>query len=74
MSLIMTYYTYKSKSLWPAVIFHAISNVYIEKILPEFTIKNERAEHWLGENRIMFSIVTFDFGIYFWRNPNTENL
>lgn len=67
MSFIMTYYTFKSKSLWPAVIFHAVSNVYIQKILPPLTIKTEGAEQWLGENGIMFAIITFIFGIYFWR-------
>ena len=74
MSFIMTYYTFKSKSLWPAVIFHAVSNVYIQKILPELTIKNEGMEHWLGENGIMFAIVTCVFGIYFWRKAIKEKL
>ncbi len=74
MSFIMAYYTFKSKSLWPAVIFHAVSNVYIQKILPELTIKNEGTEHWLGENGIMFAIVTCVFGIYFWRKAIKEKL
>lgn len=74
MSFIMTYYTFKSKSLWPAVIFHAVSNVYIQKILPELTIKNEGTEHWLGENGIMFTIVTCVFGIYFWRKAIKEKM
>lgn len=74
MSFIMNYFTFKSKSLWPAVIFHAVSNVYIQKILPELTLKNEGTEHWLGENGIMFAIVTCIFGIYFWRNAIKENL
>jgi membrane protease YdiL (CAAX protease family) len=74
MSFIMTYYTFKSKSLWPAVIFHAVSNVYIQKIMPELTIKNEGTEYWLGENGIMFAIVTFAFGIYFWRKAVKEKL
>jgi len=74
MSFIMTYYTFKSKSLWTAVIFHAVSNVYIQKIMPELTIKNEGTEHWLGENGIMFAIVTFVFGIYYWRKAVKENL
>jgi membrane protease YdiL (CAAX protease family) len=74
MSFIMTYYTFKSKSLWPAVIFHAVSNVYIQKILPELTIKNEGTEYWLGENGIMFAIVTCVFGIYFWRKAIKEKL
>ena len=74
MSFIMTYYTFKSNSLWPAVIFHAVSNVYIQKILPELTIENKGTEHWLGENGIMFAIVTSIFGIYFWRKAIKEKL
>ncbi|WBX71071.1 CPBP family intramembrane glutamic endopeptidase [Tenacibaculum retecalamus] len=74
MSFTMTYYTFKSKSLWPAVIFHAVSNVYIQKIMPELTIKNEGAELWLGENGVMFTIVTCVFGIYFWRKAIKEQL
>jgi membrane protease YdiL (CAAX protease family) len=70
----MTYYAFKSKSLWPAVIFHAVSNVYIQKIMPELTIKNEGTEYWLGENGIMFAIVTCVFGIYFWRKAIKEKL
>jgi len=74
MSFIMSYYTFKSKSLWPAVIFHAVSNVYIQKILPPLTMKTEGTEHWLGENGIMFAIVTCVFGIYFWRKAIKEKL
>ena len=74
MSFIMTYYTFKSKSLWPAVLFHAVSNVYIQKIFPPLTIKIEGTEHWLGENGIMFALITLGFGIYFWRKAVKENL
>ncbi len=74
MSFIMTYYTFKSKSLWPAVVFHAVSNVYVQKIFPPLTRNIEGTEHWLGENGIMFAIVTFVFGIYFWRKALQEKL
>ena len=74
MSFIITYYTFKSKSLWPAVIFHAVSNVYIQKIFPPLTEKIEGTEHWLGENGIMFAIVTLVFGLYFWRKALKEKL
>lgn len=74
MSFTMTYYTFKSKSLWPAVIFHAVSNVYIQKIMPPLTTKIEGTEHWLGENGIMFTIVTCAFGIYFWRKAIKEKI
>lgn len=74
MSFIMTYYTFKSKSLWPAVVFHAVSNVFIQKIFPPLTEKNEGSELWLGEYGIMFAIVTFVFGLYFLRKALKENL
>ncbi len=74
MSFIMAYYTFKSNSLWPAVLFHAVSNVYIQKIMPSLTMKIEGTEHWLGENGIMFAIVTSIFGIYFWHKGIKENL
>ncbi|MDX1462139.1 MAG: type II CAAX endopeptidase family protein [Marinirhabdus sp.] len=74
MSFIMTYYTFKANSLWPAVLFHAVSNVYIQKIMPPLTIPAEGTEHWLGENGIMFAIVTLVFGIYFWNKAIKENV
>ena len=74
MSFPMTYYTFKSKSIWPAVIFHAVSNVYIQKIFPEITTENEGTEYWLGENGLMFAIVTCVFGIYFWRKAINETM
>jgi len=74
MSFIMTYYTFKSKSLWPAVIFHAVSNVYIQKIFPELTSKIKETEYWLGESGVMFAIVTLTFGIYYWRKAIKEKI
>ncbi|MGB3149788.1 MAG: type II CAAX endopeptidase family protein [Maribacter sp.] len=74
MSFIMTYYTFKSNSLWLAVIFHAVSNVYVQKIFPPLTSKIEGTEHWLGEYGIMFALVTFLFGLYYCRKARKENL
>ena len=74
MSVIMTYYTFKSKSIWPAVIFHAVSNVYLQKIFPPLTTKVEGYEHWLGESGIMITIVITVFAIYFWRKAIKEKL
>jgi len=74
MSIIMTYYTFKSKSLWPAVIFHAVSNVYVQKIFPPLTTKNEGTEHWLGESGLMITIIITLFAIYYWRKAIKEKL
>ena len=74
MSFIMTYYTFTANSLWPAVVFHAVSNVYIQKILPQLTIEHKGMEHWHGEYGIMFAIVTCIFGLYFWRKGIQKKL
>ncbi|KPM47657.1 CPBP family intramembrane glutamic endopeptidase [Jiulongibacter sediminis] len=74
MSFIMTYFTFKSRSLWPAVLFHAVSNVYIQKIMPPLTSEVKGTEHWLGENGIMFAIVTALFGLYYWYKGVKEHL
>ena len=74
MSFIMTYYTFKSKSIWTAVIFHSVSNVFVQKIFPPLTEKIEGTEHWLGENGIMFAIVTLVFATYFWRKAIKEKM
>ena len=74
MSFMMTYYTFKSNSLWPAVIFHAVSNVYVQKIFPPLTSEMEGTQHWLGEYGIMFALVTFLFGLYYWRKAQKEGL
>ena len=47
---------------------------YIQKVFPPLTMKIEGTEHWLGENGIMFAIVTFIFGVYFWRKAIKEKL
>lgn len=63
------------RETWTTIfIFHAVSNVYILKILPELITENKGTEHWLGENGIMFAMVTFVFGIYFWRKAIKEKM
>jgi hypothetical protein len=42
--------------------------------MPSLIIKVEGSEHWLGENGIMFAIVTLVFGLYFWRKAVKQNL
>ncbi len=74
MSFIMTYYTFKSNSLWPAVIFHAVSNVYVQKIFPPLTTPFGGNEHWFGEYGIMFALATLVFALYFWRKAIKEKL
>ncbi len=73
-SVILAYYTFKSNSLWPAVIFHSIHNIYIQKICTPLTISNDKTEFWIDEYGIMLPVITTVFAIYFWRKAEKENL
>ncbi|MGK2862751.1 MAG: CPBP family intramembrane glutamic endopeptidase [Chitinophagaceae bacterium] len=73
-SVILAYYTFKSNSLWPAVIFHSIHNIYIQKICTPLTIANDRTEFWIDEFGMMLPVITTIFAIYFWRKAEKENL
>ncbi len=74
MSVILAYYTFKSKSLWPAAIYHSIHNVYIQKICTPLTVYNENTKIWIDEFGLMIPIITTVFSIYFWKKASKEKL
>ena len=74
MSIIMTYFTFKSKSMWPAILFHAAHNVYIDKIFDPLTIKGENTVLWAGEDGLMMPITTSMVALYFWRKAKAEGM
>lgn len=74
MSVIMTYFTFKSKSMWPAILFHAAHNVYFDKIFNPLTIEYENTAFWSGEYGLMMPITTSIVALYFWRKAKAENM
>ena len=74
MSVVMTYYTFKSRSLWPAVMFHAAHNVFIQKIFEPLTAYNDDTSAWSGEYGWMIAIVTAGFGLVYWFKARKEGL
>jgi len=74
MSVIMTYFTFKSKSMWPAILFHAAHNVYIDKIFDPLTIKGENTVLWAGEDGLMIPIMASLLALYFWRKAKAEGM
>ena len=73
-SVILAYFTFKSNSLWPAVVYHSVHNIYIQKICTPLTISNANTSFWIDEYGFMIPIVTTIFAIYFWRKAVKENL
>lgn len=74
MSVIMTYFTFKSGSVWPAVIFHSSHNIYIQKIFTPITIKTDQSNFWIDEFGLMVPIIVTLFALYFWRAAKKEDL
>jgi len=74
MSVIMTYFTFKSGSVWPAVIFHTAHNIYIQKIFTPITIKTDQTSFWIDEYGLMIPIIVTLFALYFWRAAKAEGL
>ena len=74
MSVIMTYFTFKSESLWPAVLFHAAHNVYLDKIFNPLTIGGENTALWTGEYGLMLPVTTSLFALFIWRKAKAEGM
>ena len=73
-SVILAYYTFKSNSLWPAVLYHSVHNIYIQKIGTPLTSYNDKTVFWVDEYGLMIPIITTTFAIYFWKKSEKENL
>jgi len=74
MSVIMTYYTFRSGSLWPAVMFHGAHNIYIQKIFTPLTIETELTEVWIDEYGLMVPLVVTALALIYWRKAKAEGL
>jgi uncharacterized protein len=74
MSVIMTYFTFKSGSMWPAILFHAAHNVYLDKVFDPLTVKDDNTALWTGEYGLMMPAATSIFAFYFWRKAKAEGM
>jgi membrane protease YdiL (CAAX protease family) len=74
MSVIMTYYTFRSGSLWPAVMFHGAHNIYIQKIFTPLTLETEQTGVWIDEYGLMVPLVVTVLALIYWRKARAEGL
>ena len=74
MSVIMTYYTFRSNSLWPAIMFHGAHNIYVQKIFSPLTTRNEQTRFWIDEYGLIAPVIVTIMAIYFWRRAKAEGM
>ena len=70
--VILTYLRIKSGSVWTAVIYHASSNIFIQKFFTSITEANERSAWYVDEFGAVLAIVVTAVAIYFWRKGINE--
>jgi membrane protease YdiL (CAAX protease family) len=71
-SVTMTYLRYKTESVWSAVIFHACSNMVIQKVFTPLTIVDENSVWYIDEFGIVVPVVALFVAIFFWRKAKKE--
>ena len=71
-SVTMTYLRYKTNSVWSAVLFHASSNVFLQKVFTPFTTVDQHSAWYVDEFGLVVPIVAFLCAIYFWIRANRE--
>ena len=74
MSVIMTYYTFRVQSLWPAIMFHGAHNIYIQKIFTPLTLEMEQTGVWIDEYGLMVPLVVSVLALIYWRKARAEGL
>jgi membrane protease YdiL (CAAX protease family) len=74
MSVIMAYYTFRSNSLWPAIMFHGAHNIYIQKIFSPLTTSNDQTDFWIGEYGLMVPLVVTVMAVFYWRRAKAEGM
>jgi membrane protease YdiL (CAAX protease family) len=64
-SFILTWFTIKSGSLFPAMVLHAAHNLYIQRIFTPLTMGNEKTPWFIDEFGAVLPVVAVVFAIYF---------
>jgi membrane protease YdiL (CAAX protease family) len=72
--VILAYFTFKSKSLWPAVILHASHNLFIQRIYTPITVKGADTHFYIDEFGIMMPIIICLLAIYYLKKARVEGL
>lgn len=71
-SVVLTYFRYKTGSIWPAVLYHGASNAYTQQFFDPLTLKNENSSWYIGEFGAIPAIVSVTVAAYFWRKGVKE--
>lgn len=71
-SVIMTYLRYKTDSVWSAVLYHASSNIFVQKVFTPMTVVDQNSAWYVDEFGVVIPVVALLAALYFWRLAEKE--
>lgn len=72
--IVYAYFTFKSNSLWPAVILHASHNFFLQAVYTPLTVRGEGTHFYIDEFGVLLPIVSISLAIYFYRRAKREGI
>lgn len=72
--IVYAYFSFKTNSLWPAVILHASHNLFIQQVFTPLTIRGDGTHFYIDEFGILLPITSCILAIYFYRRGKAEGL
>lgn len=66
LSFILAWLRLKSGSLWPAVLLHASSNLFVQSLFDPLTTQTGITRYIVGETGILFAAILLLVGLIFW--------
>ena len=64
---ILTWFTLKTESIWPAVVLHGAGNFFIQSIFDHLTIQSDQTRYLTGEFGLVGGIILLLAAFLFWR-------
>ena len=72
--IIYAYFSFRSNSLWPALLLHASHNLFIQQVFTPLTIRGNGTHFYIDEFGILLPIVSCIVALYFYRRARAEGL
>ena len=72
--IVYAYFAFRSNSIWPAVILHAIHNRFIQQIYTPLTINGDGTHFYIDEFGILLPIMSCVLAVYFYRRAKADGI
>jgi membrane protease YdiL (CAAX protease family) len=72
--IVYAYFSFRSKSLWPAVMLHSAHNLFIQEVFTPLTVAGTGTHLYIDEFGVLLPIVSCVLGLYFYRRARREGL